>query len=66
MHHDWIDSDQVEQHDLLRETLAQFRSQHRMAAVLDHKSLAAKAPDIRQRFDEHFGPLMNGVLHWGA
>src|SRR5208282_6042370 len=58
-----IDSDQVEQHNFLRETLAQLLGLHRMAAVLDHERLAAEAPYVRQRFEEHVGPVVAELFH---
>jgi hypothetical protein len=47
MNDDRIDSDQIEQNDILREGFGQFRRSHRMAAVFDDEGLAAKAPYIR-------------------
>jgi len=34
-----------------------------VAAVLDHERFAAKAPNVGQRFDEHFGSIVDGLFH---
>ena len=63
VHDDRVDADQVEQHDLLRKTLAQLLGLHRMPAVLDDERLAAKAPNIRQRLDQHVSPIVDSLFH---
>ena len=63
VHDNRVDADQVEQHDFLRKTLAQLLGLHRMAAVLDDEGFAAKAPNVRQRFEQHVGSIVGGLFH---
>src|SRR5208282_1248944 len=63
VHDDRVDPDQVEQHDFLRKALAQFFGLHRVAAAFDHHRLAAKTPNVGQRFDEHAGSIVDGLFH---
>ncbi len=62
VHHYRIDADVLEQHDVLRKALFELFVFHRMAAVLDDKSLAVEALKIRQRFHQHFC-LADKIFH---
>ena len=57
MHDHRVDTDQVEQDDILREGFGQLGRAHRMATVLDDEGLAAKAPYIRKRLGENLRPI---------
>jgi len=34
-----------------------------VAAVFDYERFAAKAPNVGQRFDQHFGSIVDGLFH---
>jgi hypothetical protein len=53
VHYHRLDTDGVEQNDILGEAFALLRVEHRVAAVLDNESGAAKALDIGQGFGQH-------------
>src|SRR5581483_7059957 len=57
VYHDHPDTDRFEQHHIAGEALAQFRRQHRVAAVLDDEGGAAKALNVGQRLGQHPRPL---------
>src|SRR5919204_2769263 len=52
VHHDRVQADVLEQHDVAGELLAQRRVLHRRAAVLDDDRLAVELPDVRERLEE--------------
>jgi hypothetical protein len=62
MHDDRIHADQVEQDYVLGEAETQIFAEHGVAAILDDDGLAAKAPDVGQRFDQNLGSL-NEIFH---
>ena len=62
--HDYrVDADQIEQHDFARKALAQLRGLHRVPAVLDDERFAAKAPNIRQRLQQHVSSIVRNLFH---
>ena len=62
VHHDRVDADVVEEHDVLRESAAELVVDHGVAAVLDHHGGAGEALDPRQCLDQR-GGLVLGVGH---
>ena len=56
------DANQLQQHHVGCEALLEFGGGHGMAAVLDYEGLASKAPNERQRLDQHLGPA-NQIAH---
>ena len=57
---DRVQPDELQEHDVAAEALAQARIVHRVAAVLDDDRLAAKFLDVGQRLDEDGGFLDGG------
>ncbi len=53
MHDDRLESDELEQCDVLDHTLFQILIHHGAAAVFHHDDLAVKALDVRQSLDQH-------------
>ncbi len=62
MDHHGIDTDVLEQNDVLGEARFEFLVLHGMAAVFDDKGLAIKALEIRQRLHQHLS-LADKVVH---
>ena len=60
VHHDRVQADQLEQHDVFREVLLQRRLGHRVAAVLDDDGLAVELADVRQRLRQDLGLVARG------
>ena len=58
VHHDRVDADLLEQHDVAREGLAELGRAHRVAAVLDDEGRAGEAPHVGQRLDQRRRDLM--------
>ena len=52
MHHDRVDADRLQQHDVLREVLGRTRIAHRVAAIFHHEGLARIALEIGERLGE--------------
>ncbi len=62
VHHHRIDTDVLEQHDVLRKARLELFVFHRVAAVLDDEGLAVEALKVRQCLHQHFR-LADKVLH---
>jgi hypothetical protein len=60
VHDHRIHADELEQHDIARETFFQFRVGHGVATVLDDDGLVEEALDVGQGFREGMGLLCGG------
>ena len=60
MHHNRIQADQLEQHDVMGKTALQHFFGHRIATVFDDDGFAVILLDIRQAFGQDFGDNVGG------